>query len=161
MKKSIVFAFIAVIFVACNSREQQKEVIPMLQLDEKQSNLLSDIFSESNDLLYKYLDFNVVVIRSNNELYAICPSSSEIPDIDFAEQCLVFAPVELSSINDEILGTSLVYDNRNGLYEFQVEIQKCTNCYWVTHHTYAYGVFMVSSDELKQIKAEVQLFYSK
>ena len=137
----------------------KKEKIPSAQLDEEQINQLNIIFKRENTLLKDFPSCNVIVIHSPEELRCICPINDSIPNLDFSKQCLVFAPIDLSSVNDEIVGCNLYRNTENDIFEYEVEIQKCTECYHVTDHVYAYGIYSIPSEEIKQIDTYVQLLY--
>ena len=118
MKKLFLFILIAII-TACNSGKnvpitENLKIIPKASLSEVQRAELKTIFSDTNRSLNEYSDFYVTVIHSMEEFMAICPEEIPCPQIDFTSQSLVFCPLVLSSINDEITDCSLYlqYDEK-------------------------------------------------
>ena len=151
------FAMMAVLFGACNSNSP--EIVKSLPLSNTQSAYLEEIFNDSNELLKEYPTLQVVVIHSEEELRKLCSDNVQCPSIDFSQSCIVFAPIDLSSANDEIMGCSLYHNVGENLFEYQVEIQKCTECYHAIKRVYAYGVYAIPANKIKHITPLVQLIY--
>lgn len=161
MKKYLLFAIMAVVLGACsaNNPDSKSGYIQKVQLSDEQIAEFKAIFNNTNELLKAYPNAVTVAILSTEELRAICPSTAICPQVDFSKQCIIFAPIELSSINDEIIDNALYFYSGNKVYEFQVEIQKCTECYPAIDHVYTYGIYAISPDEIKRINPTVQLVY--
>lgn len=161
MKKILLLAMLFLL-AACNSGKDVSDPeilrpIPKASLSEEQISELKTIFSDTNDSLNEYSDYYVVVLHSMEEFKAICPGWMPCPQIDFTSQSLIFCPLVLSSINDEITDCSLYYNKKEDLYELHVEITKCTECYDALRHTYAYNMFLIPSNDIKHINPAVQL----
>ena len=105
MKKFLLFALMAVVLGACstNNPDSKSGYIQKVQLSDEQIAEFKAIFNNTNELLKAYPNAVTVAILSTEELRAICPSTAICPQVDFSKQCIIFAPIELSSINDEII----------------------------------------------------------
>lgn len=153
MKKFLLLTLVALALSACD--KNKVELVEPIQLNTESTNQLSAVFSENNALLNDYPYSKVFVIHSQAELQDICPEGITAPAIDFSSNCVIFAPVQLSSVNDEIIKSYLLRD-KNQL-EFVIEIQRCSECYLAVTGAYAYGVFPISLAEVQYIKPTVKI----
>lgn len=155
--KFLLFAMMTVILAACDTN--RPEIVKSVPLSDTQTAYLDAIFDDSNELLKEYPTLQAVIIRSNEEFCKLCSDDINCPSIDFSQSCIIFAPIDLSSVNDKIIGCTLYHNVGKDLFEYKVEIQKCTECYHVIDHVYAYGVYSIPADKIKQITPLVQLLY--
>lgn len=133
-----------------NFKLQKAEQIPVVALSEQEKKQMDAIFSCSNERLNEN---NVVVIRTMEELKAICPDNITPPEIEFSEQCIVFA--SLPNITNEVIKNGLFRNNSNDLFEFVVIADKSIG----EETIYTYGVYAIPPSRITKIKAMVQLVF--
>lgn len=135
----------------------QPEPIPTANLSEETEARLQNIFDyDSNTNLQKYPFFEAVVIHSSEELQNICLPDTDLPNIDFANQCLIFVPIETSSVNDQWLDMQLFYEQKTDSFVVEVSVQKCIDCYTVIGHICAYGVYEIAPDRISKISCKIE-----
>lgn len=128
-----------------------------VSLNNEDTDRFNHIFDRSNELLKNYAPFQLVVVSTKEQLRSICPPSIALPEIDFTQQCLIFAPIELSSISDQLISSSLYRDPINKCFEYIVDIQKCTNCYTAMDCKYAFGIYPITYENIQNVRKTVKL----
>ena len=157
--KLFIFAALAVLFAACNSNNPSeiREFVPQVQLDEESADCLRVIFSyEQNNKLREFANFQPIIVRSEEELQSLCPEYLTAPKLDFANQCLIFVPIETSSISDEWIDMQLYRIDKKRNFNAVINMFKCRECYTAIGHFYPFGLFDISPKEVSNVSHEIK-----
>lgn len=125
-------------------RLQKEEQIPDATLEANTIKALETIFDSSNELPGEFFEYNGVKVLTKEEFQSLCPETVQLPDIDYGTQTILFAALKCGCSS-----VGLYRNNANDLYELVME--KSDN--YDGGYVYAYGVYAISPDKIKKIKA--------
>ena len=125
-------------------RLQKEEKIPEASLEANTIKMLDAIFTPSNELPGEFFNHHGVSPLTKEDFQSICPENAQVPDIDYDTQTILFAALKCGCSS-----VGLYRNNANDLYELVME--KSDN--YDGGYVYAYGVYAVSPDKIKKIKA--------
>ncbi len=131
------------------------EEVPEAELSAENKKRLDAIFTPDNPYFHsdRVNECTTCVVRSEEELQAMCPDNVSLPEIDFSKECIVFSYIQVPSINSGLIGTTLYHSPLNDLYEYYIKIQRCYNCYEAMDHRVAYSVHTIPGNSIRYITA--------
>jgi hypothetical protein len=137
-----------------NEVECDWQPVSALQISDELHSQLNGIFSENNAKMNTIEgDTLLFVIDDRKDIEKLQPYS-EYPDIltqiDWATQSIVWGRVFTSSISDSISTKQLFECNHDILYKYDVQIEKCTECWETPGYHYFGGVYprKISQDNI-------------
>lgn len=131
------------------------EEVPKAELSTQNKTRLNAIFTPDNPYFHsdKVNEYNTCIVRSIEELQAMCPENVSLPEIDFSKECIVFSYIQVASVNYGLIGTTLYHNPLNDLYEYRIKIQRCSNCYDAIDHRVAYSVHTIPGNSVRYMTA--------
>lgn len=129
--------------------------VPKAELSTQNKTRLDAIFTPDNPYFHsdKVNEYNTCIVRSIEELQAMCPENVSLPEIDFSKECIVFSYIQVSSVNSGVIGTTLYHNPLNDLYEYRIKIQRCSNCSDAIDHRVAYSVHAIPGNSIRYMTA--------
>lgn len=163
MVKILVVIVITFTCAACNfldvpdnEAQIKGEQVEMLSMTSEEHQVMQQIFTKANPIMQEYiktfdrLSEEVILIGSQSELLAFCPDSITPPEIDFKNNCLIFAIVTTPTSQSEIRNIEL-YLQDNGTATFYTNIRTASMDN-IVGLAFPYAVFDVSEEEIDDLK---------
>ncbi len=131
------------------------EEVPKAGLSAQDKMRLEAIFTPENPYFHsdKVNEYNTCIVRSIEELQAMCPENVSLPEIDFSKECIVFSYIQVASVNYGLIGTTLYHNPLNDLYEYRIKIQRCSICSDAIDHRVAYSVHAIPGNSIRYMTA--------
>jgi hypothetical protein len=125
-----------------------EQVTPTAPSNEQKSRL-DDVFSGSNPLLGNSRSNTLMVINHREDMVKL-QGFSEYPDMwmefDWDHYSVVGGKIVTSSVSDEILSQQLLACFGTSLYQYEVEVKKCTYCFGAMGYHYFWAIYAEKID---------------
>jgi hypothetical protein len=117
------------------------EQVPSVAPTNEQKSRLDNVFSDSNELLRGIQNDTLFAINNQKDMGKL--QSSEYLDIwiDWDNYSIIGGKIVTLSVSDEILSQQLSKRLGTSSYKYEIEVKKCTVCYWAIGHHYFWTIY--------------------
>jgi hypothetical protein len=127
-----------------NAKDCEWTKLTSVSVEGQLKTTLDNVFSDNNELLKVIKSDTLFVINNREEIVGL-QGFSEYPDrwmeFDWNNQCIIGGKIQTSSVSDEILSQQLSECLNQSLYVYEIEVKKCTDCYWAIGYHYFWAVY--------------------
>ncbi|GEM_PF-6002569 len=150
MKKIFLIFTIVITIVNCSNNEESScdwEVIPSIIVPQETENNLNKVFSKDNTILNNNDENNFILkITTKQQLNNLSDDELDI-DVDFDKYFILGGRIQTSSISNRISIHQLKVCNAQSSYNYEVIIEKCTECYPALGFLYFWNIYPKSISE--------------
>ena len=152
LKKLFLITITALLLLSCESENSKSKncewrTVESASINEDLKKELNTVFSGTNELIEDIQESKLYVINSESEFLTICSDNKISSKIDFNNRCIVFGKLKPTSVSDKILYTRLSQCVPSSIYEYEIIVERCTDCGQTQEELYFWNIYPLKIEE--------------